>query len=172
MLKIEKVENKVWKPIRTKPRSEKKLLEWCDRNEIVMYLPLLKSVKRYERSTATHYKPMFPGYTFACIDDDDYSVMVLCHKVLFQIDLTDSDEEILIGELNAIQILESQSEEKEIEVKPELKEGASVTVISGPMIGLTGIVERRKGKNIVHINVEMLGQSVATEIDIGDVQKN
>ncbi len=52
----------------------------------------------------------------------------------------------------------------------EIVPGEKVRITGGPLHGVTGIVERRVGSVRVTVNVEILGQAVATEMDIGDME--
>jgi transcription antitermination factor NusG len=52
-----------------------------------------------------------------------------------------------------------------VEVMPYLDAGRRVKVTGGAMKGLEGIVSRLKGKTRVIINVDMIRQSVAVEVD-------
>jgi hypothetical protein len=66
---INKIPELVWTPVRTKPRQEKKLAAYCDSHSVPFYLPLKKSVKRYQRRTVESELPMFPGYIFCALND-------------------------------------------------------------------------------------------------------
>ncbi len=169
-MNIEHIENSTWTPIRTKPKMEKKLEEFAKANLVPVYLPLIKKVKRYVRSTAVHYKPMFPGYIFAAINQESYATLLRANRIVFKIDVDEVGEIQLIGELNKLKKLESYSETKDLIVEPGIKKGTTVMISHGAMKGMVGIVEKRKGKTMLTINIEMLGQSVSTELDIGYVE--
>src|SRR5262245_63286318 len=53
-----------WFVAHTRPRCEKKLAEYCEREGFNVTLPLYKSVKKYRGKTVTFQKPLFPGYIF------------------------------------------------------------------------------------------------------------
>jgi transcription antitermination factor NusG len=50
-----------------------------------------------------------------------------------------------------------------------LEKGQRVTVTHGPLRGLEGLVQRTKGRLRVVVNVDMIQQSVAVEIDSRDL---
>ncbi len=172
-MEIKKIENKVWLPVRTKPQSEKKLEEYCKIYNVETFLPLLKKVTRYSRSTNTTYKPMFPGYIFCCLDimGNDYKQIVRSNKILFKIDISEGDELELIEQLNSLQIISTLSKKAKIIVKPELVVGTKVLITKGPFQGIEGIIDKRKGESTVAVNLELLGQTVITEVDIEDTEK-
>ena len=53
-----------WYVAHTRPRCEKKLAEYCEREGISVTLPLYKSVKKYPGKVVTFEKPLFPNYLF------------------------------------------------------------------------------------------------------------
>ena len=159
----------VWMPVRTKPRREKKVAEFCAANNILCYLPLRKSVRRYERRTVTFNIPMFPSYIFCNLNEAKFQRLLHSNAILFKIKLDERDEEKLIEELRAVRALETISAETDVAVKPELVKGTKVLIQTGVMKGLQGIIERRKGKALISVNIELLGQSVSAEVDVEDV---
>ena len=160
----------LWTPVRTKPRREKKVAEFCAAKKLTHYLPLRRSVKRYERRSYEFFPPMFPGYIFCLVDNVLYQELLLSHAVLFRVKMDDALELKLIDDLKNVQIFEHFACEGELVVKPELAEGIPVKIINGPLRGINGIVEKRKGKVLVSINIEILGQSASVLLDVGDIE--
>lgn len=169
-IQIEKLENFRWTPVRARPRCEKKVAEFCKGNHIVHYLPLIKKVHRYDRRTVEFFVPMFSGYVFCLLSEENYRVLVLSNAVAFKLNMDDAAENLLIEELKSIQVFEKLALEKEVIVKPELVEGVKVKVTGGPLMGTEGFVEKRKGKTTVSVNIDILGQSVSTVVDAGDLE--
>src|SRR5438105_142898 len=54
----------LWYVAHTRPRCEKKLAEYCERQGFKVTLPLYRSVKKYDRKTVVFEKPLFPNYVF------------------------------------------------------------------------------------------------------------
>ena len=168
-MKILHIEGKLWTPIRTKPKKEKKLAEYCEANNIDYYLPLRRSIKRYGRKTVEFFPPMFSGYIFCLLDSDLYNLLVKSNAVFFKVKIDEVSEKQLIIDLNNIIIFEQYSREKEIIIKPELVSGTQVKITNGPLCGVAGIIRTRKSNIAVTVNIGMLGQSVTVELDLGDV---
>jgi transcriptional antiterminator RfaH len=158
-------DGRIWMPVRTKPRQEKKLNEFCVAHEVAAYLPQLRRVHRYGKRETSFMIPMFPGYIFCLLCDDIYEKITFCKSVLFRINLDHHEENILLKELNDIKTLENISLTTELIVRPELVPGTPVEINSGPFRGINGIVEHRKNKMLISVNVAILGQSVSVEID-------
>lgn len=165
----EHIPGHIWTPVRTKPRREKKLAEYCEAKGVEFYLPLKKRIHRYGRRTVEFFIPMFPGYVFCCLDEKKYQTILRSNCIVFRINIDEAGEEELLRELKSIRAFEKLSHETEVTVKPELVEGARVKINSGPFQGTTGFIERRKGKTLLTVNIEILGQSVTAEVDAGDL---
>ena len=168
-MSIENIPGMHWTPVRTKPRQEKKFIEYCSSNGIRFYLPLRRNVKRYQRRTVEFFIPMFSGYVFCSLDHQLYQKVLLSNRIVYRLQMNDKSEAELIRELHDIQMFEKLAVDSEVVVRPELVSGSSVMVRSGPFKGMKGVVEKRKGKTMITINIEMLGQSVSTEIDVEDI---
>jgi hypothetical protein len=92
----------IWTPVRTKPRREKKLAEYCKANNVDCYLPLKRKLHRYDRRTVEFFIPMFPGYVFCCLDEDKYQRILRSNLIVFRIKIDEKAEDILLKELDAV----------------------------------------------------------------------
>ncbi|MFA6566661.1 MAG: transcription termination/antitermination NusG family protein [Victivallales bacterium] len=160
----------LWTPVRTKPRQEKKFIEYCESHGIAFYLPLRKNIRRYQRRTVEFYIPMFTGYVFCSLDQDLYQKAVLSNRIVYRLQMNEKSETELIKDLCDIQMIEKIANESDVIVRPELAAGKKIIVKSGPLKGMRGVAEKRKGKTMITINVEILGQSVSTETDVEDIE--
>lgn len=164
-------DDRMWMPIHTKPRCEKKFERFCEKFNITSYLPLRKNVRTKRKSTLIYtYVPMFPGYAFACLNDEEKSLIVTSNTIVNFVSLTRDQESSLVEDLVGIRILEEMQENGEVLVAPEIIPGSEVVIKSGPLRGLTGLVENRKGVHRIVVNVEMICQSVCMELDSSDVE--
>ena len=53
-----------WHVVHTRPRCEKKVAAYCEREGIQVCLPLYRSVKKYRGKAVEFRKPLFTGYLF------------------------------------------------------------------------------------------------------------
>ena len=169
-IRIEKDTRKRWMVVKTKPRCEKKISELCERCQIVCYLPLRRSVRRYKSKTATFMVPIFPGYVFAQIESEYKGTIVEFRHSAQVIIPEDAMEDLLIQELNDIQRIVCATCDGKLLVRPEIQMGKPVKITSGVLSGLYGIIVRRNHKTRVTVNVEMIGYSVTVEIDVGGIE--
>jgi transcription antitermination factor NusG len=56
-----------------------------------------------------------------------------------------------------------------IEPHPYLKVGQRVRVRSGPLLGLEGILQRKKNVNRLVVSLDLIMRSIAVEIDASEV---
>src|SRR6185369_5687549 len=54
----------LWFVARTRPRCEKKLVQFCEREQLSATLPCYRAAHKYRGKTVVFRKPLFPGYVF------------------------------------------------------------------------------------------------------------
>ena len=164
------VDGLLWTPLRVRPRREKKVSEYCRGRNILCYLPLRRTTRRYQRRNVEFFLPMFPGYVFCAIDEERYQEIVVSGHVAGRLVVDAVAERQLLVELNAVRQFEELSRSRNVIAMPDLVAGVAVIVRSGPLRGIRGIIERRKGTTLVALNIELLGQAVAAEVDVGELE--
>jgi len=168
-IEIRLIPDRRWTAVHTRARCEKVVARVCEVNDIPCYLPLRRRAQRYQRRTVETFLPMFPGYVFVCIDPLGRATLLGASRAVAVLSVDDTTEARLIEELQGIQQLESLAREQELIVEPELASGKAVRITAGPLAGVHGIVSRRTNRTRVTVNVEILGQAVSVDLDIGEV---
>lgn len=167
---LQLVPGAVWTALHVKPRCEKMVADYCHRFNVPHYLPLQRRAKRFQRRNVVSFLPMFHGYLFAPLTVDQRTLVLDSHRVV-RLLATDPETELqLLHDLGQVQLMEQAQETNPLQVNPELTPGTPVRITSGPLQGLEGVVERRPGVTRIWVNVELLGQSVATELDAGELE--
>jgi len=159
----------LWTAVHVKPRCEKVVAEHCLRFRLIHYLPLRRQVKRYQRRNVEVFLPMFGGYMFAQLREEERDALSLCHKVVHVLRMDRLGEERLLRDLRDVRTLETAAIEANLVVQPEIVAGRPVRICEGPLQGLHGIVEKRAHRTRVTVNVELLGQSVSVDLDVGEI---
>ena len=154
-----------WVVLCTRPRCEKKVARFCEGQGASVFLPLLSRTHRYGGRTRTFTSPLFAGYVFALLNMNQFNKVQQYQNVARL--LRTMDQLGLERQLSSIR--RALNENEVVEVFPFLVEGRHVIVKLGPMKGFEGVIQRRKGKTRVVINVEMIQHSVAIEVDSQDV---
>lgn len=158
-----------WTAVYTRPRCEKVVEALCDRLGLLCYLPVRRRAKRYQRRLVETFVPMFPGYVFVQLREPDSDRILRSQKVVAVLPMDPSRETRLVQDLQDVQRLVRAEFDGELVVRPDLVAGEPVQIVAGPLEGLRGIIQRRQDKSRVSVNVELLGQSVSTELDAGEV---
>lgn len=158
-------EGSEWFCLHTRSRREKRVATDCSLRQIPFFLPLRQSVKRYNGRAYVFDVPLFSGYLFcAATTEQKYALLDTGH--LAQI-IEVPDQAGLLNDLNQISLALERN--APLEPFPYLKRGVRVRITDGPMSGIEGIVSERRRKFRVILNVDLLHQAVALEIDAAAV---
>ncbi len=150
-----------WWVLHTKSRNEKAVSVELAHSKIDHFLPLVTRKRVYGSRVRRVELPLFPGYVFLCGGDADRVAALRTRRIANVLEV--SDQERFKTDLVQIQRVVESSEQ--IGLYPKLKEGARCRVIGGGLIGIEGIVLKRRGPWRVYVGVQFLGQSAELEID-------
>ncbi|MBX3743822.1 MAG: hypothetical protein KF833_00800 [Verrucomicrobiae bacterium] len=150
-----------WFVAHTRARCEKKLASYCTRAGLETTLPLYKSVKKYRGKTMTFEKPLFPGYLFLRMPMLSRASVLQSDYVANLLDVPCQEEfEEQLGS-----ILRALDTEYDVRLAPTIQPGSHVRVRSGPLRGLEGYVEQRRGLVEVHLRLDFISQAAAVTLD-------
>lgn len=135
--------------------------EHCTLLDIDYYLPLREETKIYQRRKVTVTKPVFPGYFFCNVTHDSKQKLLTTHHILRVLSPDNSRE--LIRQL--VHIRRALRVDPGLRSRNALRRGKRVRIRNGPFMGVEGIVSVIKGMTSVCLNVELIGQAVAVEVD-------
>ena len=149
-----------WHVAHTRPRREKKLKQYCDKEKFTAVLPCFRSVRKYRRKTAVFDKPLFPGYLFVQILPSQKQSLAQNEHVARV--LTVFDQDLFARQLQ--DILKALESGVEIRVAPEIGPGQRVKVKQGPLQGMEAWVEERQGMTAVLLRLDFIGQAAAVKV--------
>jgi len=150
-----------WHVLYLRPRSEKKVASLCEAHELAYYLPLRQETKIYQRRKVTVQKPMFPGYCFVSFEPDDRAHLLQTNHVISI--LVPPSEAVLEYQLD--QIRQALAIDPALGAVEALREGRRVRIRGGVFAGIEGVVSSTRNAGKVRLNVELIGQAVAMDID-------
>jgi transcriptional antiterminator RfaH len=155
-----------WFVAHTRPRCEKKLKEYCEREGLPATLPCYRSLHRYRGKTVTFLKPLFPGYLFL-------QILTEQKQKIYQSDhvanlLVVHDQALFVRQLG--EILRALETDLEIRLAPHIGEGSRVLIKSGPLRGMEGWVERRSGASVVLLRLDFIGQAAAVKLQADELE--
>jgi len=151
-----------WWVVHTRSRNEKALAHDLMSKNISYFLPMSWKVRRRSRRTIRSFLPLFSGYLFFCGQEDQRVELLRTNRVANLIEVI--DQETLLDEL--VQIAQALRSGAPLTPHKYLKAGQKCRVITGPLIGLEGIVVKTKNAIRLILQIDMLGQAASVEIDI------
>ena len=156
----------LWFAAYTRPRCEKKLAQYCERERFAVTLPCVRSVHKYRGKTVVFQKPLFPNYVFLQLLPHQRQRV---HQNDYVVNLLDvSDQATFEQQLK--DILLALESEIEVRLAPRITAGCRVKVKSGPLRGLEGWVEKRSGTVLVQLRLDFISQAAAVKIDASELE--
>lgn len=155
-----------WCVAHTRPRAEKKVAEFCEREGWIYQLPLYSSPKSYRGKRLVFRKPLFPGYVFVRLGLGDTTRLRQQQHVANL--LIPPDQAEFTSQLDSI--LVALSDEREIRVAPEIVVGQKVRICTGPLRGVEGVVVQRSGMLELFLRLDFIGQGAAVRVAADEVE--
>jgi transcriptional antiterminator RfaH len=159
-------EKLLWHVAHTRPRCEKKLADYCEREGVHVTLPLYRSVKKYPGKTVTFEKPLFANYLFLRLSPSQRKKVYQSDYVANLLDVP--DQKTFEEQLQAILI--ALDTEYEVCAMPHITEGKRVRIKTGALRGMEGFVDERQGKWLVLLRLDFIGRSAGVKIEAADLE--
>jgi len=157
-----------WVAFYTLSRREKDLMRKLEASTIPFYAPLVKRRMRSPSGrTRLSFVPLFPGYVFSLVDDDQRRTALATNTVARWLPIGDSAG--FVSDLRNIKRLIATDQP----LTPEalLEPGQPVRVRSGPLQGLEGTVVKRRGGERLVVAVRFLNQGASIELEDVDLER-
>ncbi len=145
----------------TKARAEKAFAWDLLRQGIGYFLPMIDCVRVSGGRKRRLMVPLFPSYVFFCGGEDDRCRALATNRLCQT--LQPPDHRALVAEL--IQVERALASKANLDPYPFAGVGARCRVKAGPLRGIEGIVLRRDRTARLVLQVSMLGQGAAVEVD-------
>ena len=146
----------------TKPRQEKAVARFLEATEVEFYLPLVPRVSFIRRRKVVSEVPLFPGYVFAAGELEDGYAAISTKRVCQVLQVEDQRQ--FVSEID--QIRHALGAGGALDLYPFAVIGRRCRVTRGPFMGLEGTITDRLGPTRLVLQVGILGQGAALEIDI------
>jgi transcription antitermination factor NusG len=156
----------IWYVVHTRPRCEKKLAEYCEREGISTTLPCYSAVHKYRGKTVVFKKPLFPGYVFLQMTPNERQKVFQSKYVANLLDVF--DQELFVRQLG--DILRALDTGLEVRLAPQIGPGSRVCIKSGPLRGMEGWVEQRYGMTTVLLRLDFIGQAAAVKLEADQLE--
>jgi transcription termination/antitermination protein NusG len=146
-----------WFALRVRPKHEKTVATNLSKLGFDDYVPLKKVRRRWSDRIKELDEPLFPGYIFCSFTySDRLRVLNLTGVESIVGGVNDS-------EIEAVRRLVASG--KPLSHLPFLRIGQCVSIDSGPLAGIRGVVLRDENAWRVVVSVEALDRSIAVEVD-------
>jgi len=156
----------LWFVAHTRPRCEKKLLQFCEREGLSATLPCHRAAHKYRGKTVVFQKPLFPGYVFLQISVGQRGKIY--HSDYLANLLEVADQALFIRQLG--DVLRALETDCEIRLAPTIGEGMRVKITKGPLRGMDGWVEQRYGMSTVLLRLDFIGQAAAVKLEATELE--
>jgi len=155
-----------WYVAYTRPRREKRLKEYCERQDIAVTLPCYRAAHRYRGKTVVFHKPLFPSYVFLqLLPEQIRSVGQNDHVARL---LPVPDQDLFASQLG--DILVALDSGLEVFLAPQINAGSRVKIKSGPLRGFEAMVEERYGMTTVLLRLDFISQAAAIRLEASELE--
>jgi transcription antitermination factor NusG len=157
-----------WYALYTRHQHEKSAAAILHKKGFEVFLPLYTVSHNWQDRVKRVSLPLFPCYIFlrGCLSRWLHIMTTpgVCGIVGFKDPAT-------IPTLEIERVRQMVESTLRVEPHPFLTCGAWVRVRSGSLAGLEGMLVQKKGRSRLVLSIEMLGKSVATEVDSSTVER-
>ena len=167
-LEITDAEKVEWNAVYTRHQHEKSVAEGLVGNGFEVFLPTYDTIRHWKDRKKLLSLPLFPCYVFVRSNLERRLRVLTTPGVRFVV--------MFAGRPAPIPDLEIDTIRKAVESRlraqphPFLRCGDWVRITSGPLADVDGILVRKKGSCRLILSAELLGRSIAVEIDAFSVK--
>jgi transcription termination/antitermination protein NusG len=154
-----------WFALYVKSRHEFVTKNELRKKQIETFLPSFKNWRQWKGRRKLIEFPLFPGYLFVNIRpySDEYLYVLKTRGAVTFVSLEPGcPAPVSPYEIDTLKFLIDSG--KELDVYPNLKEGAKIRIKRGPLKGAEGIFIRKEEEMKFFVNIDILGRSVGLKI--------
>lgn len=156
--------NYAWYAIYTRPRSEKKALDYLVEEGIETYLPIKKTMRQWSDRKKMVELPLIPSYIFVYVSEKEYYKALNTPYTVRYITFNGKAAPIPEREINLLKLMLKELPNDVNLIASNISKGDMVAITAGPLIGAKGEVIYKKGKQHFQVRLEPLGYAVQVEI--------
>ncbi len=157
-----------WYAVYTRHQHEKTVAESLTNNGIEAFLPTYDAVRQWKDRTKHLLLPLFPCYVFLHGGLDRRTKVLSTPGVYSFVGIGGQPAAIQETEIDAIR--KAVNSGLRAEPFPFLQCGDRVRVKAGPLVGIEGILIRKKSSFRLILSAELLQKSIAVEVDAFSVE--
>jgi transcription antitermination factor NusG len=157
-----------WYAISVRPRHEKMVARYLEYRGLNYFLPVYRSVRRWKDRRKELDMALFPGYVFVNLNLRDRLGVLQAPGVVQFVTFQGQPAVVPDSEIRALE--SSMSAGLRPQPHPYLCQGARVRVKRGLLVGVEGIMIRRKERFRLVLSIDLIMRSVVLEVDEADVE--
>jgi transcription antitermination factor NusG len=157
-----------WYAVHTRPHHEKRVDERLRMSSLQTFLPVHRCRHLWKNGVRADLEmPLFPCYLFARASIYDRVNVLRIPGVLGLASSSAHPSKISAAEIEA---LRAAVESLRATPHPYLNAGDRVRITSGRLVGMEGILIRRKGELRVVVSIEIIMRSIAVEVSEFEIE--
>ena len=159
-----------WHALYTRYRHERAVAQSLSSKGYDIFLPIYGVVHRWRDRGKQLLLPLFPSYVFIRGGMDRQLQILTTPGLISIVGWMDGRPAIIPQvQIDAVRMIVDGPHP--FEPHPFLNCGDRIRVRSGPLLGVEGILVRKKGMDRLVVSLEMLGRSAAVEINASDIAR-
>ncbi len=159
-----------WYALYTKSRAEKKVAEQLEKIGVTHYLPIKKELRQWSDRKKWVETPIISSYIFIKIPKKRYNDVFQVNGVVAYVSY--KGKAVTIPEDEIIAMRQTIENKVAFDVEATtIKKGEEITVTSGPLAGVKGIVQNIQGSKKLYLNISNIGYTLVIDMDDAEVKK-
>lgn len=158
-----------WFALYTRHQHERTVAQFIQAKQMEVFLPVYKTVHRWKDRVKELSLPLFPNYVFVFTGFERRADILSTPGVYDFVRVGGVPAPLPIREIEAVRKVVEHG--LRAEPHPFLRVGDRVTIRSGPLGGVEGILVRKKSFYRLIISVELLARSISVEVEAADVRR-
>lgn len=159
--------DKYWHALYVRSRAEKKVFAQLEDMGVQAYLPLVTNIKQWSDRRKKIQEPLFKSYVFVYSNEKEHLSILNVYGVLRFVCFERKAVIVPDNQIVAIKRYVEEVEKGESDNASDnenLKKGQLVRIISGPMKGLVGRLDKINDKRRLIVFIEVVGQYIPVNI--------
>lgn len=158
-----------WYALYTRPRFEKRVDAELKQKGLESFLPLHSVIRFWSDRKKRIEEPLFPSYVFVHANLKERYFSLQTRGVVRMVSFNGGPTRIPEEQIQSIYRILTHGYDPE--PYQYLNYGDEVEVVTGPVRGIRGIFLEERGRNRLVISVDAIQQSVAIEVERGQVRR-
>lgn len=152
-----------WYALHVRPRAERVVSQFLEEKGYEPFLPVYASHRRWSDRVKVVHQPLFPTYLFCRVTGDSIGRIVGTPGVIRLVGAAGTPIQIDDAEIDALKLVVASS--LTVEPWPFLSVGQKVTITTGPLAGIEGLLVRFASRERLVVSVSLLQRSVAIVVE-------